>query len=69
MLWARADLAENGDVEMTSASQRAVLFADVSGSTRLYERLGDRVALALRLSMGQSRKWMQGGTRRCYSPT
>ena len=47
MLWARADLAENGDVEMTSASQRAVLFADVSGSTRLYERLGDRVALAL----------------------
>ena len=32
---------------MTIARDHAVLFADVSGSTRLYERLGDRVALAL----------------------
>jgi class 3 adenylate cyclase len=32
---------------MTDVRQQAVLFADVSGSTRLYERLGDRLALAL----------------------
>ena len=33
--------------EMTIARDHAILFADVSGSTRLYERLGNRVALAL----------------------
>ncbi len=32
---------------MTQMRQQAVLFADVSGSTRLYERLGDRLAQAL----------------------
>jgi class 3 adenylate cyclase len=32
---------------MVTAQYQAVLFADVSGSTRLYERLGDRLALAL----------------------
>lgn len=32
---------------MATVQILAVLFADVSGSTRLYERLGDRVALAL----------------------
>jgi len=32
---------------MSTVSHTAVLFADVSGSTRLYERLGDRLALAL----------------------
>ncbi|MPZ43791.1 MAG: FHA domain-containing protein [Betaproteobacteria bacterium] len=32
---------------VTRPIQQAVLFADVSGSTRLYERLGDRLALAL----------------------
>ena len=32
---------------MTTVRDQVVLFADVSGSTRLYERLGDRLALAL----------------------
>ena len=30
----------------SSARNLAVLFADVSGSTKLYEKLGDRAALA-----------------------
>ena len=46
---------------MTTARDQAVLFADVSGSTRLYERLGDRVALAL---IGRCVETMEHLTRR-----
>ncbi|MCC6534185.1 MAG: adenylate/guanylate cyclase domain-containing protein [Burkholderiales bacterium] len=46
---------------MTNVQNQAVLFADVSGSTRLYERLGDRIALAL---IERCVDAMQGVTRR-----
>jgi class 3 adenylate cyclase len=49
---------------VTRPIQQAVLFADVSGSTRLYERLGDRLALALIERCGDV---MQQATRR-YQP-